>query len=206
MTEKGAELADVKLCKCHFAKGLLNHDYKLLTLRLCLEGNRIDHSWTSEHEIRSKVYKKHGLRDAKNKLIPDGLMGLEVNEKKVSVAIELELTLKNKTKLKETFRRYHNVSETFAVCYIVPSSMIMNQVHRLWYASVGASATIKIFYSYWNVDKEFYINEISQAKACGSFKVINGSGNVGSNSFTNGALRGRIKGPNSGYQSSTTKH
>lgn len=44
-----------------------------------------------EHEIRSKVYKKFGLRDAKNKLIPDGLMGVEVNEKKVSVAIELEL-------------------------------------------------------------------------------------------------------------------
>jgi hypothetical protein len=46
---------------------------------------------------------------------------------------------------------------------------------------------------YWNVDKEFYTNEISQAKACGSsnfFKVINGSGSVGSNSLTIGALRG----------------
>lgn len=28
---------------------------------------------------------------------------------------------------------------------------------------------------YWNVDKEFYLNEVSQAKACGSFKLVNGS-------------------------------
>jgi len=149
LTEKGAELADFKLYKRHFAKGLLDHDYKLLSLRLCLEGKGIAHSWTPEHEIRSKVYQKFGLRDAKNKLIPDGFMGVEVGEKKVSVAIELELTLKNKTKLKETFIRYQSVSETFAVWYIVSSSMIMNQVHRLWYASGGASASIKIFYSYY---------------------------------------------------------
>ena len=49
------------------------------------------------------------------------------------------------------------------------------------------TASVKIN---WNVDKQFYINEISQAKACGSFKLVNGSGNVGSNSLTIGALRG----------------
>lgn len=150
LTEKGAELADVKLYKRHFAIGLLDHDYKLLSLRLCLEGYGIAHSWTPEHEIRSRVYKKHGLRDAKDKLIPDGLIGVEVDGKKVSIAIELELTLKNKTKLKETLRKYQSVRETFAVWYIVPSSMIMNQVHRLWYAYGGANATIKIFYSYYD--------------------------------------------------------
>jgi len=45
------------------------------------------------------VYKKYGLRDAQERLIPDGLMGLRVNDKMVSVAIELELTLKNRMKL-----------------------------------------------------------------------------------------------------------
>ena len=49
------------------------------------------------------------------------------------------------------------------------------------------SDSVKI---HWNVDKEFYINEISQAKACGSFKILNDSGNVGSNSLTIGALEG----------------
>ncbi len=51
---------------------------------------------------------------------------------------------------------------------------------------------------YWNVDKEFYSNEViigsnmekSQADACDSFKDQNklkNVGYVGSNSFTNGA-------------------
>jgi DNA-binding HxlR family transcriptional regulator len=150
LTEKGAETANVQLCKRHFAKVLLEHDYKLLSLRLCLEDNGIAHSWTPEHEIRSKVYKKYGLRDAKNKLIPDGLMGIEVDGKKVSVAIELELTLKNQTKLIETLRRYKSVKETFAVWYIVPTRTILNQIHRLWYSSVPSSSTIKIYYSYYD--------------------------------------------------------
>ena len=36
---------------------------------------------------------------------------------------------------------------------------------------------------YWSVDKEFYLNEVSQAQACGSFS----SKNVGSKSLTIGA-------------------
>jgi DNA-binding Lrp family transcriptional regulator len=150
LTEKGAVIADVKLYKRNFAKGLLDHDYKLLALRLCLEGHGIAHSWTPEHEIRSKVYKKYGLRTARDMLIPDGLMGVEMNENKVSVAIELELTLKNKSKLNETFRRYQSKRETFAVWYIVPSRMIMNQVHRLWFDCGGSYTPIKIFYSYYD--------------------------------------------------------
>ena len=40
---------------------------------------------------------------------------------------------------------------------------------------------------HWNVDKEFYENELSQAKACGSSNLLKFSRNVGSNSLTNGA-------------------
>ncbi|MDD4975567.1 MAG: hypothetical protein PHY93_14515 [Bacteriovorax sp.] len=44
--------------------------------------------------------------------------------------------------------------------------------------------SVKIF---WNVDKEFYSNEVSQAQACGSFKLGNDFKNVGSNTLTIGA-------------------
>lgn len=53
LTEKGAETADVKLFKRHFAKGFLEHDYKLLSLRIALEDYGVARSWTPEHEIRS---------------------------------------------------------------------------------------------------------------------------------------------------------
>jgi len=53
------------------------------------------------------------------------------------------------------------------------------------------SDSVKI---HWNVDKEFYENELSQAKACGTSNLLKFSRNVGSNSLTNGALRGTLKG------------
>jgi hypothetical protein len=40
---------------------------------------------------------------------------------------------------------------------------------------------------HWNVDKEFYENELSQVKTCGSSNLLKFSRNVGSNSLTNGA-------------------
>ena len=149
LTEKGAALVGVKLVKRRFSKSLLVHDYKLVSLRLALEGNGIAHSWTPEHEIRSMVYKKYGLRDAQERLIPDGLMGVRVNDKMVSVAIELELTLKNRMKLKEIVRRYRLKNETFAVWYIVSSKMIIDPVYRLW-VDRGGYTPIKIFFSYYD--------------------------------------------------------
>lgn len=40
---------------------------------------------------------------------------------------------------------------------------------------------------HWNVDKEFFENELSQAKACGFSNLLKISRNVGSNSLTIGA-------------------
>ena len=40
---------------------------------------------------------------------------------------------------------------------------------------------------HWNVDKEFYENELSQVKTCGTSNLLKISRNVGSNSLTNGA-------------------
>lgn len=39
---------------------------------------------------------------------------------------------------------------------------------------------VKIF---WNVDKEFYLNEVSQAEACGSFRIENKFTHFGSNTL-----------------------
>ncbi|NOT80663.1 MAG: hypothetical protein HOP07_16880 [Bacteriovoracaceae bacterium] len=43
---------------------------------------------------------------------------------------------------------------------------------------------------YWNVDKEFYLNEVSQAKACDSSLKSKILGSESSKSLTNGALEG----------------
>jgi hypothetical protein len=118
--------------KRHFAKGLLEHDYQLLSLRLLLEGNGIALSWIPEHELRSKVFQKYGRRDAKHQLIPDGLMGVDVAGKKETVAIEMELTTKNERRYINIFDRYFGLSNTHAVWYIVKNIAQVNQLLRLW--------------------------------------------------------------------------
>jgi hypothetical protein len=61
--------------KRHWSKNLLEHDHKLISLRLNLEAYGISHSWIPEHLIRTNIFRKNDFKTAKEKLIPDGLMG-----------------------------------------------------------------------------------------------------------------------------------
>lgn len=129
---KGAEAASVSIPKRHYSKNLLEHDFKLLSLRLTLESSKLAHSWLPEHEIRSNIFRKNDFRLAKEKLIPDGIMGIEINGKKQSLALELELTLKNKDKLKKTLGRYKEQDGILGVWYLVPTTSLLNSIHHTW--------------------------------------------------------------------------
>ena len=145
LTERGAEIASVQLSKRHWSKNMLNHDHKLLSLRLELEKFGVAQSWIPEHEIRSLIFKKYGLRDAKQKLIPDGLMCVEVKGNKSSVAIELELTLKNQGRIKEIVKRYQEKKDLSAVWYIAEGKSILNGLFREWINHQGPNKSIKLY-------------------------------------------------------------
>lgn len=145
LTEKAADTAHVIVPKRQWSKNMLEHDFKLLSLRLALEGTGIAHSWLPEHKIRSNIFRENGMRGIKQKLIPDGLMGIEVEGKRVSVAVELEITLKNKRKLKEIVDRYQRISGIYAVWYIAPSATILNAVADLWKKSYVYNSSVSFY-------------------------------------------------------------
>lgn len=132
LTEKGAAEVGLELFKRNWSKNMLEHDYKLLNLRLLLERHGLTHSWKPEHEIRAMIFKASGFRAAKEKIIPDGLMGIETNGQQVSVAFELELTMKNSTRYDETFRKYGNKQNLHAIWYVAPNIGTVNQIYRRW--------------------------------------------------------------------------
>lgn len=103
LTEKAAKLVSDRPPKWHQSRFLLEHDTKLTALRLSLEETGIVQSWIPEHEIRFKVASKHGIDRTKDKLIPDGIMGIEWQNKKESLAIELELHGKNSRRYLRNF-------------------------------------------------------------------------------------------------------
>lgn len=132
LTEKGAAEVGLELFKRNWSKNMLEHDFKLLNLRLTLERRGLAHSWKPEHEIRAMIFKASGFRAAKEKVIPDGLMGIETNGQKLSVAIELELTMKNSLRYDQTFRNYGNKNNLHAIWYVAPNLGTINQIYRRW--------------------------------------------------------------------------
>mgnify|MGYP003579448786 CR=1 FL=1 len=55
----GAAQFPEKISKIHFSRSTLDHDLKLMALRLKLEVHGISKSWRPEHEIRALVAKKN---------------------------------------------------------------------------------------------------------------------------------------------------
>lgn len=129
---KGAELAGAAVYKRHFRRDVLDHDLKLTALRLLLEGQGVAHSWIPEHEIRSRVARKHGLRAMRYRIVPDGIMGIESKGCKESCAVELELNFKNRDRYLHTFRQYREKSNLWGIWYFVASPGIGRQVERVW--------------------------------------------------------------------------
>src|SRR5690606_907145 len=78
------------------------------------------------------VYEKYGHKEAKNKLVPDGIIITTANGKQQAHALELELTLKNKTRIEEIVRRYLKKKELASVIYIASSKGIIRSFLRTW--------------------------------------------------------------------------
>ncbi len=147
LSPKGAEVVGSTIYKRHFRRDVLDHDLKLTALRLLLEGQGVAHSWIPEHEIRSRVARKHGLRAMQHRIVPDGIMGIEADGCKESVAVELELTFKNKDRYLRTFRQYREKSNLWGIWYFVASPGIGRQVERVWQEVGGFGSNIHFFWS-----------------------------------------------------------
>jgi len=147
LTQKGAGLAGGAAYKRHFRRDVLDHDLKLTALRLLLEDQGVAHSWIPEHEIRAVVARKHGLRAMRERIVPDGIMGVEASGCKESIAMELELHFKNRDRYLRTFRQYQEKSNLWGVWYFVASAGIGRQVERLWREANVFRADIRFFWS-----------------------------------------------------------
>lgn len=144
LTSKGAREVGVTVPKTHWSKNMLEHDYQLVDLRMSLEASGIVHSWMPEHQIRSELFKKHGPKDFQERVVPDGLIGIQVNGKNESVALELELTLKNQTRIRKTLKRYLSKGGVYALWYVAPKMSILNSVWKHWQLNGGLQNKVKL--------------------------------------------------------------
>ena len=151
LTEKSALMLSDRPPKWRQSRALIEHDTTLTSLRMALEGVGISRSWIPEHEIRMKVAAKYGPESVKNRLIPDGIMGVQWQDFKESVAIELELHSKNATRYRDNFYDYKRKSNLLGVWYLTPTETLGRHIEKLWRHIVPADLR-PIFY--WSVIDE----------------------------------------------------
>jgi len=116
---KGAKLIEKEFYKTTWNKAMIDHDHKLSSLRQLFSKLKLFESWIPEHEIRSHIFKKFSFKGGHNKLIPDGLVTIKKNGKLETWAIEMELSLKNKTRYEKIFKEYGKKENVKGIWYFV---------------------------------------------------------------------------------------
>ncbi len=144
---KGAKKMSLENFKCYWNQASIDHDFKLIKLRMFLEELGIIKKWIAEHVIRSMIYKKYSLRDAKNKLIPDGIFESKIDNSSHSMAIELEMNLKSQSRYKKILGQYQWNKDLLGVWYIVPSQAILNKLKDYWNRTTSSYTEGKIYFS-----------------------------------------------------------
>jgi hypothetical protein len=121
----------------------MDHELKLVSLRLSLEDAGIARSWIPEHDIRSQMARRYGIKELRNKVIPDGLMGIETSGLKESVAIELELHFKNQRRYERTLRDYCRKQNVAFVWYVVSQESLGRHIAKIWKQTSYSGAFIQ---------------------------------------------------------------
>lgn len=130
LTRNAVEKLNLESAKVHFPRFTLDHDLKLAGLRRRLEDYGIARTWRPEHEIRARVARRYGREGTTNRLIPDGLMGVEIDGLKETLAIELELHPKNQRRYRRIFAQYRFKENLWGFWYVVANSSLGRQLTR----------------------------------------------------------------------------
>lgn len=147
LTQPGADLVCVPSPKSYFRKDQLEHDLKLSELRLTLESIGIAQSWVPEHEIRAKVCASNGSSRGQYMLIPDGIVGVEHNGTKESLALELELNYKSSKRYERIFSSYARKQSLLGVWYFVADKGLGKSISKAANKYFSGNIKTKFFWS-----------------------------------------------------------
>lgn len=132
LTQKGGQKIHASVIRSYFRSDTLDHDLRLIGLRIQLEGLGIAKSWIPEHEIRSRAAKKWGVKWMKQKIVADGVMGTTIDELQESIAIELELTWKNSGRYRKVCDEYRMKDSLWGTWYIVGTMSLGKSIEKVW--------------------------------------------------------------------------
>ena len=139
LSRKGALLFNPEGETKPINRNTLKHDAIISDIRIQLERLGIVESWTPEHILKKKATKtlyewekKSFSRVEDPPTVPDSLFITKQKGEMKAVALELELSLKSKTRYKKIFSRYKKKEELWCVWYVVLNKSVGESLIELW--------------------------------------------------------------------------
>ena len=139
LSKKGALLFNIEGETKPINRNTLQHDVIVSDIRIQLERLGVIASWTPEHILKKKAAKtlceweRSLARVEDPPIVPDSLFIIKNHWGEMrAVALELELSLKSKSRYKKTFSQYKKKKELWCVWYVVLNNSVGESLLELW--------------------------------------------------------------------------
>ena len=111
---------------------MIEHNACLSQIRLSLESVDVIRDWKGEHVLRKEAAQNRSRYRHDPDVIPDALVVMASSKGLHTVALELELTAKKKSRYEEVFDSYENKKQIGVLWYIVPTQSFGRWLTAEW--------------------------------------------------------------------------
>ena len=134
----------------------LEHDERLAEVRLQIEKGFPIEEWVPSHELRNQWLTRHAndhdsTPTRAKELVPDGLFWIKNKKGNLcSCALELELTVKSRSRYLELLSRYTMKDQVSAFWYIMPTELSAQRLHEVYQKIIPHGSAYRLFTSQWD--------------------------------------------------------
>jgi len=116
----------------HFNRNSLTHDVLLSEVRYTLESTGVGEKWVPEHVLKIQTAIKHAKQMSERHFVPDAIFSVRQRGENRVVALELELTGKNRKRYEAILERYKYKKTLWAVWYLVANESLGRLLESVW--------------------------------------------------------------------------
>lgn len=135
LTNKGASvIGQEKSFKTRINMNSIEHDLLLVKIQFKFMESGVTDRWELEHCLRHRILSQKGFIRKENLILPDGICIVDRKGQKESLAVELELNQKDKSRYRKIFRSYQKKESLFGIWYLVKNKRFGNYLSAIWEA------------------------------------------------------------------------
>ena len=116
---RGEQYLGVEIPGSFSNRNTIDHDILINDIRIKLEDFNLAKNWRPEFEIKSEAFRTQRYKNAKERLIPDGILFKSSENHTWAIAIEVELTRKSESRYRRIFQEYNDRHDFTRIWYFV---------------------------------------------------------------------------------------